>query len=124
MSLSCDCGIDFDVDYSWCYQRNTEFTPFCRKRRRKCASCRQLIEIGADCLTFTRHRHPVTEIEARIYGDGPDVPLADWYYCEHCGELYVMLTDLGFCMELSDNMNDLLLLYQKRYAHSSWRPPK
>lgn len=124
MSLSCDCDTDFDTDYDWYYQRNTEFTPFNLKRRRRCYSCHTLIEIGADCLTFTRHRSPITEIEEKIYGDDFGAPLADWYYCEHCGELYIMLTDLGFCMDLEDNMNRLLLDYQKHYAHPSWRPPE
>jgi hypothetical protein len=39
-------------------------------------------------------------IEESIYGD--EVPLADWYLCETCGDLADSLSELGFCYHLGD----------------------
>lgn len=118
MSLSCDCNYD-DAWYEW-YANG--FHPLQTQRRRRCKSCKRLIDIGADCMQFHRSRDSRTEIEERIYGDnGSDVPMASWYLCEECGEIYKMLSDLGFCMNLGEDMRENLKEYQRCYAHESWR---
>lgn len=121
MGLSCECG-DWE-DFEW-YFTAQEFAPLVTKYRRRCKSCNRLIDHGEECLEYTRRREPITDVEEKIFGGGPDVPMASWYHCECCGELYTMLSDLGFCMDIDENMNDLLKEYQESYAHRAWRPPE
>lgn len=106
--LSCSC--DFDSAAEW-YYIPQKFGKFSRKRRKRCCSCDHLISNGDICLTFDRHRYPLTDIEEKICGD--EVPLADWFMCEKCGETFLNLSDLGFCIELGSEMAELLSDYWK-----------
>ena len=111
MSLSCDCGGDYD----WYYEpyEPEDYTTLQTKRRRRCCSCNVLIDIGAICLRFYCHRPPRHDIEEGIYGD--EVPMADKYLCEECSDLYFSFTELGFCINLGENMLDLVQEYQQDY---------
>lgn len=93
------------------YYPPQEFSTFHGKRRKRCASCRELIEIGTDCLEFDRMRAPYTEIEQKIMGD--EVPIAPWYMCEKCGEIYLNLQDIGYCLNLGEDMRDCLKEYHE-----------
>ncbi len=103
MGLSCSCP-DYDGD-GWEYYPPDDFTTLQTKRRKRakrrkrCKSCKELIDINATCLKFDRQRYPNSEIEDRIYGEGGEVDIASWYMCENCGDQYMNLSELGFCVD-------------------------
>ena len=103
--LSCDCGYEFD----WYYQCIEAFVPLQGERRKRCSSCKELINIGSLCLGFYRERSSRHIVEERIYGDM--VPLAPYYLCEKCGEIFLNLKAAGYCMDIEKNMNEYLKEY-------------
>ena len=111
MSLSCVCYDDCDAD--WYYSPDDFFKPYAGKRSTRCRSCQVLIKPGDQALEFTRTRCPRTEIEERIYGDGDTIPLASWFHCESCGEIYLNLSELKYCLYVEDDMRDNLKEYHK-----------
>jgi hypothetical protein len=97
MSLHCaDGGYDGDGENWW--ECNLNLYPLATRRRRKCCSCGNPIQIGEECGHVNRARGPQNDIEERIYGD--EVPMAKWYLCETCTDLAVSLDELGFCFSL------------------------
>lgn len=119
--LSCICYDDDDYGPgSWWYEYQ-KFAPLETKYRRRCKSCGTMIELQADCVEFRRNRAPISNVEEKIYGEGPNVPLTSWYFCENCGEIFWSLKELGFCIDISENMEELLKDYQRNYTHPSWR---
>lgn len=110
MSLSCSC---YDSDFAWYFDRPIDFTTLQTKKRKRCKSCNKLINVGSTCLRFTRYKYPETEIEERIHGGGSEISLASYYHCETCGEQYFNLSELGFCIDIEDNMFELLREYQE-----------
>ena len=114
MSLSCVCG-DYD-DEGWWFWPPNDYTLASVGRRNRCCSCKQLIERGSICTMFTRGRGPQSELEERINGD--EIPLASWWMCERCSDLYFSLTELGFCITLGDSMLDLAREYRDDYVPS------
>ena len=110
MSLSCSCP-DWDGE-GWFYIPATEyFVGLDTTKRKRCCSCKGLITIGDDCLKFKRFRSPKSDIEEKIYGD--EVRLADWHMCEKCGEQYLNLEALGYCIDIGENMFNLLEEYKQ-----------
>lgn len=109
MALACSCG-DFD-DHEWHYQGPEDYEDMPSGRARKrCFSCRTLIDPGAVTTRFLRYRGAKTIIEEEIYG--MDVPLADWWACEECSDLYFSLKELGFCITIGDeSMKDMVREY-------------
>ncbi len=114
MTLSCTCIYGDDLDWYW-YDPD-DYSTLNTTRRKRCRSCGALIEIGALVARFERNRCPRTDIEERIYGDGPTIPLAEWYHCEACADQYFNLTALGFCVDPSDNMRELVREYAEMTA--------
>jgi len=104
--LSCTCNF---YDSGWYYYPPCDFSIFKKKRRKRCCSCKELIGVGDECVEFEKCRDPATDIEERIVGD--EVPMASDYMCEKCGEIYFNLTDLGYCINLGDEMQELLQEY-------------
>lgn len=112
MGLSCSCH-DWDGD-GWFWTCTNDFSVFKERRRKRCVSCKELIDIGAECVAFPRFRGPQTDIEERIFGEDGEIELATWYMCEKCGEQYLNLSALGYCVDLErDNMLDLLKEYHE-----------
>lgn len=103
--LTCACYDDID-DAEWWYISPDDFTIFNSNRRKRCCSCRELIDRGSLCLEFDRQRHPRSEVEENIYGDGGEIQMAHWYMCEQCGEKYLNLHELGYCHRLGESMRD------------------
>lgn len=87
------------------------FFPLETKRSRKCCSCGTKIKVNDLSLRFNRWRGP-TEFEEKIFGY-EEIPIASWYMCEKCGEIYLNLESLGFCINIEDNMNGLLKDYRE-----------
>lgn len=101
MSLSCYCE-EGDGSGWWYYNpKEDDFTTLEKrgyKRRKRCASCNNLIELNSDTLEFQRAREPLSEVEENIYGY--EVNLSSLFMCEHCGEIFLSLQDLGYCLNL------------------------
>lgn len=132
MSLSCSCG-EWDGD-GWYYVVKSKllcevpfyvdgkavwdqefFFPLATKRARKCKSCKELIKVGENCIEFTRHVSTEgDEISERIHGD--EMEIASWFHCEKCGEQYLNLEDLGYCVDISENMFDLLAEHREQHG--------
>ena len=134
MPLSCSCDYDFEPDFGdwqikyWDPEFEMDFEPLETSKRKRCSSCKELIDIGDFCIRFPRVRYPNNEIEARIVGLSPDaedweepsINMAAIYQCESCGEIFLNLDSVGFeCISPDENMPELLEQYQSDYA-----PPK
>lgn len=108
--LSCDCDYNGDYD-EWWFQPQ-DFTMLNTKRGRRCWSCKEIIKPGSTCLEFERERIANTEIEERIWGNGP-VSIASKYHCERCGEIFLNLSELGYCIYPQHDMESYLKEYQR-----------
>ena len=109
--LSCECDFYSDDWLDWWYYQPEDFSTLQTTRRKRCVSCNELIDIGSVVVEFERFRHSKDDIEERCKGD--EVQLASWYMCEKCGEQALNLLALGFCVELPQNMFDLLKEYHE-----------
>lgn len=90
------------------------FFPLDVKRARRCKSCQELIKVGENCIEFLRHISTEgDEIKERIYGE--EMEIASWYHCEKCGEQYLNLESLGYCVDISENMFELLKEYREQH---------
>jgi len=108
MSLSCYVPEDYYGE-GWYYYPPDDFTILRTLRRKRCCSCKKLIDYGSECLKFIRTREPRTDLEIKIYGDGEDsITLAPWYMCSACGEQFLNLNEYGYCIDIAENMFDLL----------------
>ena len=105
MSLSCYC----DDDYDWWFEEDSDYSKLDTKRSRKCCSCHDRIAVSDLVLSLRCWRNPANDIEERIYRD--EVPMATKYLCERCADLYLSLTELGFCITMGDDMRDLVKEY-------------
>lgn len=115
MSLSCSCDWDPDPG-EWWYEIPDDYSVLDTKRRQRCAAtgCGCLIDVGATVAKFRRRKVPETDVEVRIYGEDGEIPLADWYLCEECADLWFSLYELGFeCVGPNDVRNDA-----KEYAEN------
>jgi hypothetical protein len=109
MSLSCICPEPGDDPGDWWYWSPNDFSLFDGKRRKRCVSCNELIDIGSSCLRFERERYPYTDVERRIRGDA--VSISPRYMCQNCGEIYLNLTEAGYCLFLNYGMREYLAEY-------------
>jgi len=117
MSLTCAHDVGYG-DYAWYYTSPNDYTNFVSARRKRCCSCNILIKKDALALKFTRTRPAKDDIEEHIYGDdGEAVPMAAWWMCESCGDIFFNLEELGFCPSPSDSMSELLKEYKRDYSH-------
>jgi len=111
MGLSCSCGDWEGEPGSWTYFDPEDFIKFSKARRKRCSSCKKLIGIGDDCLEFLRERAPYTEIEERICGE--EIPMSPLFMCEHCGEIYLNLSAVGYCLSPDNSMDEYLMEYHE-----------
>lgn len=110
-------GLSFDYDRDWHDSERFFYPPdnysiLATKRRRRCCSCNYLIDVGSEVLKFERGRFIRSDIEENIYGHLELVPLASWYMCKECGDLYYYLDGLGFCFYLPESMKSLVQKYR------------
>jgi len=117
MGLSCSCD-EWDGE-GYCYIPPDDFTVAKKNgRRKRCCSCKELIEHGSPVLKFLHFRYPdpLNEIESRIYGDEHEIHKAPSFMCEKCGDQYFNLTELGYCVSPYGNVFDLLKEYAEMKA--------
>ena len=101
MPLSCSCS----DDYEWFYTAPKFYQLFDHKKRKRCCSCGDLIEIGSYCGKFESYE---------MNEDDSEKCLAPNYMCETCTDLFFTFENLGYCIVLcSDNMKDMLVEYQE-----------
>jgi len=112
MSLSCSCEF-YPSDYdSWYWEDHSSFKPLATKKRRRCCSCKEQINIGSDTIEFFRYRNTKNDIEERIHGER--VSLASSFMCEECAGLYLALDELGYgCLDISQPMKDYVDEYNE-----------
>ncbi len=111
MGLSCYCGDTDGADWWW-YGPQDE-VPLATKRARKCCSCGEKIGVGDPARKVRRYRPPTEWEETRgMHGD--EVPLADWYLCEKCGDLAESIADAGYCYSLGggESLKDQIVEYR------------
>jgi predicted RNA-binding Zn-ribbon protein involved in translation (DUF1610 family) len=101
--LSCSCE---DWDFEWWYERPPEdFEKFERcARRKRCISCGKLIDFESDCIKFDCYRSPYNWVEENIHGDA--VPIAPRFMCESCGEIFLNLSALGYCLTIGHHIKE------------------
>ncbi|MGE4297017.1 MAG: hypothetical protein AB7E47_03220 [Desulfovibrionaceae bacterium] len=73
--LTCSCNDEWDED-GWAFFYPEDLEPFDGARRKRCSSCKALIDKGSDALKFRRIRYPRSEVEIRIYGEDRELPIA------------------------------------------------
>lgn len=116
MGLSCSCLEDYDGE-GWTYYTPSDYTTLETKYRKRCCSCKKLIDKESVVAKFIRSRMPQDDIEERIHGD--EVCISDWYMCEQCADIFFSLDELGFCIMLGEeSMRELA----KEYAENYGRP--
>lgn len=100
MGLSCECLGDYDYFYAC----DDEFKK--AESKHICYSCKAEINYGDLCLGFDTYE---------VDEDGNDFNNEYEYYCETCGEIFLNLDELGFCLNFEDNMRDMLDEYKREY---------
>jgi hypothetical protein len=112
MSLSCDCDWYPEPGDTW-VDAPYDFAELDTSRRKRCKSCNHLIDIGSLALKFDRYKVPDTDAEVRIYGEEGEIPIAPYYLCESCGDIYMSLSELGFCLNMTESMKEQLEQYHE-----------
>lgn len=114
MGLSCYCGDTDGADWWW-YGPQDE-APLTTKRKRKCCSCGRRIGVG-DISRKVRRYRPPTEFEETRGIRGDEVPMADWYLCEECGDLAESIADAGYCYSLGgESLKSQIVEYRAESA--------
>lgn len=114
MSLYCEIDGDHDGADWWWYHPADE-APLATKRSRKCCSCGAKVGVGETARKVARYR-PATEFEEMRGIACDEVPLADWYLCETCGDLADSLSELGFCYDIGENLAKQIAEYRREEA--------
>lgn len=106
MALSCSCDFELEPGIKrWIADEDFSKMPLL-SRRKKCCSCNNLLEPGSEVVKITRNKVPETDVEIKIYGEDGEIPLATWYLCEKCGEIYLTLTEIGYkCIYPPDTLD-------------------
>ena len=113
MSLSCSCNDDAE----WYYEPDDDYSILNTKQRRKCCSCHGCIKRGDIVLSMRCWKYPeYGSIKEKIYGEDGEVPMPMKYLCERCADLYLSLNELGFCINLGDDMRELVKQYAEVYG--------
>ena len=112
MPLTCHCDFDDGDAEFYIWSSGDYSTMPKRNRRTRCRSCQALLNEGDIITEHTRSRYARWDIEEAIYGEGPEVPLATWYLCEMCSDLWFSLLELGYeCITPDENMRELVAEY-------------
>lgn len=121
MGLSCGCGEYYPDPGEKYYYVNEDYSTLNSSRRKRCTSCKELINIGSTVVKVERFKVPDHDVEIAIYGDEGEIPLAAHYMCEQCGDLALNLLERGYCFNVYDDMKDLLEEYKRLVAESHTR---
>lgn len=126
MSLSCWCGDGSDSEWFF-YEpdEGKEFASLKASRAKRCGCCKALIKVGKECMTFACFRFPRCDYEEGRWGEDGEIPMADKHLCGECGEIYLNLRVLGYCVSIDKSLKEDLAEYwdltgfdPTRYAHT------
>lgn len=120
MGISCACDYGLD-DCSWYYEVHDEAKVYDWKRARKCCSCKAKLRPGTKAHCINRWRAPVSEVEENIYGEGGEVYLADWWFCERCYAIYAAFERVKVCVDLTSDLREDLAEFNRDYAPRGFR---
>jgi len=118
MGLMCECDTDFcpePGDWYW-YSSPKDYSVLPFKKRRKCCSCDELIDVNGVATKHDRVKVPDTDIEISIYGEDGEIPIAADWMCERCSDLYFSLSELGYCVSPRDDMRELTKDYAAEHT--------
>ena len=116
MGLSCDCEYDAEPG-DVCWSAPTDFKPHIG-RAKCCRSCKATIKSGDLEIEFRRWKIPESEVEYRIYGEDGEIPRASAFFCEKCAGVYLSLDELGYCINIDDDMRELVKEYAETHTKS------
>jgi len=117
MTLSCSC-YDYDPEPGDVfYLSPDDYEVFQGKRRQRCCSCGELVDLGSLVTIFEWFKVAEHEVEERIYGEGGEIPRASTIMCEECSDQWFNLEALGFCSSPKDNQKENLEEYKRLYSH-------
>lgn len=77
----------------------------------RCCSCKELIDLDVVAIAFPRWRVPDGIYEESRFGEEGEIPIATWYQCERCADLYFSLEELGYCGQPSADQRELVKEY-------------
>lgn len=119
MSLSCSCGEWDGEGWYWVLAQKTiangdgkipreveYFFPLESTRAKRCCSCNEKIVPGKLALRFNRWRGSTAFEYDRLGWE--EVKIAPWFMCESCGEIFLNLDNVGYCIDIRDFMPHLL----------------
>ena len=113
MGLSCECD-NFEPEDGAVYWGDImDYALLETKRRRRCCSCKELINLGSLCCKVRKFRTASSEIELKIYGEGTEILASVAYMCERCADIANSLSELGYCDEPWEDQRERA----KEYAH-------
>lgn len=118
MGLMCECDSDYypePGEWYWDESPN-DYSKLPFKKRKRCCSCNELIDVGGVVTNHTRVRVPDTDIEIRIYSEDGGIPIASDWMCEKCSDLYFSLNELGYCVSPRDDMRELIKDYAAEHT--------
>ena len=119
MPLTCYCDWEGDIDTIW-FEPPDDYSKLNTKRRKRCSSCGDLIDVGAIVIEWRRWRHPQDDVQLNIYAEDAELDLAPAYNCERCADLYWSLQDLGFeCVLGDEDMVELVKEYAETYGKAA-----
>ena len=101
MSLSCECNEDY---YDYWYRVDKIFIK--ADDGLQCYSCKQSIKKGSDIIRFLTYEYDE---------NGDEINEKYEYHCAECGEIFLNLDELGFCIDFEDNMKQLFEQYKNEY---------
>ena len=126
MSLSCECEC-YD-DCGQYYEAPKDFTPMTTPNK-KCISCNSVINLGSPALDFLQYETCYDDdvcIDCKKESaacenceeNGGCIDnkrdLGTDYMCEDCGEIYLNLSVIGYCIPIWDqSMQDFLAEYHQ-----------
>jgi hypothetical protein len=118
MGLTCGCDSDWYPEPGEWYWTETPngYKNFELKKRKRCSSCNELIDIGSLTTEHKRVKAPDYDVEISIYGEDGEIPIASDWMCEKCSDMYFSLTELGYCVSPRDNMRELVREYAGEHA--------
>ena len=115
--LSCSCSDD--APEYWYEFSDYETMPEL-PRRKRCMSCKELLEPGDCVVQAYRRRVPRDNIEIAIHGEEGEVVLPSWHYCEACADIILTLVSsveeggLGYCtIDLTRSVGELLVAHRE-----------
>ena len=115
MELSCSCDFDsWGHDEWWSDCSGFQRMGYRFATRKRCCSCKSLINVTEDVIEFYQYRATRGGIEEQIYDESEGVPVASSFMCETCSGLYLALDELGYgCLDITEPMVDYIAEYNQ-----------